>query len=83
MYCLQETKEHIEMIKQHMGSWCKVFIFVIMSHGGKGHVEGTDGNPLYVDEDIITPFDGNHCPVLKGIPKVFLIQACRGKRMCS
>ena len=51
-----------------------------MSHGGNGNVLGVDGEPVYIDDDIITPFDGNHCPSMVGNPKVFIIQACRGQR---
>ena len=30
-------------------------------------------------DDIINAFKGDNCPALNGIPKWFIIQACRGK----
>lgn len=57
-----------------------VFILCVLAHGGKDHVVAVDGEPIHIDHDIIRPFDGNNFPELQGKPKVFLVQACRGKR---
>ncbi|XP_016342160.1 caspase-8-like [Sinocyclocheilus anshuiensis] len=55
------------------------FVCCILSHGIKEGVCGTDGAVISVDE-IREPFNGNNCQRLAGKPKLFVIQACRGKR---
>lgn len=55
------------------------FVCCILSHGEKEGVCGTDGALISVDE-IREPFNGNNCQRLAGKPKLFFIQACRGKR---
>ncbi|XP_078499123.1 caspase-9 isoform X2 [Lissotriton helveticus] len=59
-------------------------VVVILSHGCEtrhiqlpGGVYGTDGAPVPV-ERVVTYFDGQHCPTLRGKPKLFFIQACGG-----
>lgn len=51
----------------------------ILSHGENGNVYGTDGVLVPV-EDITGYFSGSKCPSLVGKPKVFILQACRGKK---
>uniref|UniRef100_A0A672KLC7 Caspase-8 n=1 Tax=Sinocyclocheilus grahami TaxID=75366 RepID=A0A672KLC7_SINGR len=55
------------------------FVCCILSHGIKEGVCGTDGAVISVDE-IREPFNGKNCQRLAGKPKLFFIQACRGKR---
>ncbi|KTF83213.1 hypothetical protein cypCar_00048743 [Cyprinus carpio] len=55
------------------------FVCCILSHGIKEGVCGTDGAVISVDE-IREPFNGNNCQRLASKPKLFFIQACRGKR---
>ncbi|XP_026111544.1 caspase-8-like [Carassius auratus] len=55
------------------------FVCCILSHGIEKGVCGTDGAVISVDE-IREPFNGNNCQRLTGKPKLFFIQACRGKR---
>jgi len=40
---------------------------------------GSDGRVVYNDEDILDKFTEQSCPALKGRPKLFFFQACRGK----
>uniref|UniRef100_X1YZC9 Caspase family p20 domain-containing protein n=1 Tax=Capitella teleta TaxID=283909 RepID=X1YZC9_CAPTE len=54
-----------------------IFVAVIMSHGSKNCVYGTDGKSVQIEE-IIDIFNGTKCPKLKDTPKVFFIQACQG-----
>ncbi|XP_036412129.1 caspase-22 [Colossoma macropomum] len=54
------------------------FVCCVLSHGEKNGVNGTDMK-LCPMKDILSPFDGKNCPSLAGKPKVFFIQACRGK----
>ena len=55
----------------------------IISHGREGHLsEGSHiltANALYIpSEDVIRYFSNKSCPNLKGKPKIFLFQFCRG-----
>ncbi|KAK4471826.1 hypothetical protein MN116_004608 [Schistosoma mekongi] len=53
------------------------FACVILSHGDEGGlIYATDGS-IPVDR-IIAPFRGDQCSDLRGKPKLFFIQACRG-----
>eukprot|EP00731_Ephydatia_muelleri_P014377 Em0008g97a len=57
-------------------------IIAVLSHGDEGVLYGTDSiagskSSLKVEE-LGTYFDSNGCPSLKGKPKVFILQACRG-----
>ena len=56
-----------------------MFLFVMMSHGGPGFIESSDGQEMWIEDDIVEPFDGNNCKKLKNKPKVFIIQSCRGQ----
>ena len=54
------------------------FVCCILSHGTEGHVYGTDGEKVSLH--VLTRImDAKHCPTLYGKPKVFFLQACRGK----
>lgn len=55
------------------------FVCVILSHGSKDGINGTDDELIKV-EAITSLFRRDECPSLEGKPKVFLIQACRGSR---
>ncbi|KAH3855654.1 caspase-7-like [Dreissena polymorpha] len=57
------------------------FVAVLLSHGEEGKICGTDG--IIELEEIFQYFKGAHCPTLAGKPKVFFIQACRGKEFDS
>ena len=50
----------------------------ILTHGTKGKLCGTDGDLVPV-KDITQLFNGHQCPSLIGKPKIFFIQACRGR----
>nr|AYK02335.1 caspase-3 [Haliotis diversicolor] len=54
------------------------FVCVILTHGEEDMVHGTDG-PVEVTK-LLAPFKGDRCPALAGKPKLFFIQACRGKQ---
>ena len=53
-------------------------VVAILSHGENGNVYGTDGVLISV-EKITGYFRGTKCPSLSGKPKIFILQACRGK----
>lgn len=55
-----------------------LFIF-ILSHGSEHGIYGTDGFEVYLESEIISCFDNHNCKAMIGKPKVFVIQACRGR----
>lgn len=55
------------------------FICCILSHGVKGAVLGIDREPLCIKQ-ILRTFKATNQSTLTGKPKVFLIQACQGKK---
>ncbi|KAI1883549.1 hypothetical protein AGOR_G00232730 [Albula goreensis] len=52
------------------------FVCVLLSHGGKGTIMGTD-HPTSLQK-LTSLLTAERCPSLKGKPKLFFIQACRG-----
>ena len=57
-----------------------VFFLIILSHGGEGDVVyGTDGMEVEVHQ-LKELFYATKCPSLAEIPKIFMIDACRGSR---
>ena len=54
------------------------FVFILMSHGGnRDCILGVQGRRTSV-ENLMVEFQARNCPSLKGKPKVFIIQTCRG-----
>lgn len=62
--------------KDHSEADC--FVIVILSHGDEGVIYGTNGTTKI--ESLTYHFKGDVCPTLAGKPKLFFIQACRGRR---
>ena len=56
---------------------CNSAVVVLMSHGNTGYIYGIDDEKVKI-KDIQEEFDVKKCPNLKGKPKLFFIQACRG-----
>eukprot|EP00057_Strongylocentrotus_purpuratus_P005939 XP_011660413.1 PREDICTED: uncharacterized protein LOC105436511 [Strongylocentrotus purpuratus] len=54
-------------------------VLVLMSHGEKRGIYGTDLEVVTIQE-IKSKFSGRQCPALLGKPKMFFIQACRGRK---
>ena len=52
-------------------------IVAIFSHGQHGTVSTADGRKIET-EWILQQFNNANCPALRGKPKIFLFQACRG-----
>lgn len=73
LYCLQEKEDHTNY---------SCFVSVILSHGEREGVCGVDYNKdqpeVLRTEDFVDVMD--HCPTLRGKPKVFFTQACRGSK---
>ncbi|XP_059690801.1 caspase-3 [Gavia stellata] len=54
------------------------FVSIISSHGEEGVIFGCDSEPVKLSR-IFQILSSEKCPVLTEIPKIFFIQACRGK----
>lgn len=55
-------------------------IVCISSHGSDaGKIISSDCRELDLEQDILRRFNNEYCPKLKGKPKFFIIQACRGE----
>lgn len=52
-------------------------VLVILSHGRHGLVAAADGRELET-EWVLRQLNNDGCPALKGKPKLFIFQACRG-----
>ena len=92
-HCTNLTKrETISILRQaqnldHSDSDC--FMFVVSTHGlempnpraqGKlDHVLVCSDDQLIFTSNILEMFSDKNCPTLKNKPKIFFIQACRGK----
>ena len=65
--------------RRHTGA----FFLIILSHGtiAKGNevIMGTDSKPVTMN-DIESSFHATKCPTLRKMPKIFLIDACRGNQ---
>lgn len=73
---MQQVAE--EFAAKDHSEYC-VFVCFLMSHGGDhGILEGVRGRAIRI-EDITTEFTSSRCPSLANKPKLFIIQACRGK----
>uniref|UniRef100_A0A8C5Q2V7 Caspase-8 n=1 Tax=Leptobrachium leishanense TaxID=445787 RepID=A0A8C5Q2V7_9ANUR len=70
---LQTIQDYSE--QTHENSDC--FICVILSHGNRGVIYGTDGESVAILK-LTSGFKKSKCPSLAGKPKVFFIQACQG-----
>ena len=56
------------------------FVLIVMSHGGdKDCIFSVDNDSISVRQ-LMKEFQAERCPSLKGKPKIFIIQTCRGSR---
>lgn len=55
-------------------------VVVLMSHGQNNGILDKNGKVVNIKEDIYPLFSDEKCHALKGKPKLFFIQACRGDK---
>lgn len=76
-----QIKSLIDVVSQNKKHWdADAFALIILSHGKKGVIVGSDNNYVRIHKDLIEPFNNAKCPALSGKPKMFFIQACRGQQ---
>ncbi len=78
------TKDMIrlfEEVKLRDHSAYDSFICCILTHGESGRVFGADSSSVLI-ETLTGELCAASCPSLKGKPKIFFIQACRGNLKC-
>ena len=71
------VRDMAKKINENQGSCC--FVCCIMTHGAMGKIYGSDCKHLEI-RNITDFFKEGNCPALAGKPKLFFIQACRGKK---
>ena len=55
-------------------------VVAILSHGENGSIICTNGEKVLI-EDILSKFNNREAPPLKGKPKFFIFQSCRGLKI--
>lgn len=72
LYCIDE------LTKQDFSSYASLVV-CILSHGEEEVVYGVDGTSLNINK-LKYKFNSNDCPTLNGKPKIWIIQACQGRK---
>ncbi|CAL1614289.1 unnamed protein product [Knipowitschia caucasica] len=75
----KQIETELEKVSNQDHSKNASFVCMILSHGNEDGIFGTD--KLITLEDITKYFKGDKCKTLVGKPKLFFIQACRGKKL--
>ena len=70
-----------EGIKRRDHSHYDSFVCCILTHGESGKIIGADSTPIVIDT-LTDQLCAANCSQLKQKPKIFFIQACRGKLKC-
>jgi len=76
----RETLRKLDEIQEMAGvKRASMMVVCILSHGrDQGKIISTDGQSIDIEIDVLRKFNNDYCPELKGKPKFFIIQACRG-----
>ncbi|NWY50993.1 CASP3 protein, partial [Chionis minor] len=75
------AKEIQELYQQESRSeHGEYFVSIISSHGAEGFIFGCDSEPVQLSR-IFQILSSKKCPALTKIPKIFFIQACRGREL--
>ena len=74
----QQMLKIMQDMSQRDHSQYDSFVCCILSHGKEGQIYGTDSRMVPVDE-ITKHLNADSCPTLASKPKLFFLQACRGK----
>ncbi|XP_077535220.1 uncharacterized protein LOC144147060 [Haemaphysalis longicornis] len=58
-------------------------VVILMSHGLEGVIYGSDDEKVHLERDVYERFNNEKCRALQGKPKLFFVQACRGREWDS
>lgn len=75
----KEVLKTLKIWSEEKYSDCDCLVVVVMTHGDPHNLYAKDS--CYPVESLWVNFIGNRCPSLIGKPKMFFIQACRGKAL--
>ncbi|XP_077498803.1 caspase-7-like isoform X2 [Amblyomma americanum] len=77
----KDIKEELKKLGEEDYRNYDCFVCCFLTHGtDKDTLYASDGNRVSVD-DVMAPFHGDKCRSLRGKPKLFFIQACRGGKL--
>lgn len=74
--------EELDEFQQTIDNWeepVSCAFVVLMAHGEEGLLKGEDEKMVRL-EDLFEVLNNKNCKALRGKPKVYIIQACRGGR---
>ncbi|KAL6039043.1 hypothetical protein STEG23_007173, partial [Scotinomys teguina] len=77
----EQFLEELENFQQTIDNWeepVSCAFVVLMAHGEEGLLEGEDEKMVRL-EDLFEVLNNKNCKALRGKPKVYIIQACRGE----
>ena len=78
----REIRENLTKISKIDHTKFDCLLVAILTHGDDGNLYGTDNKPIAL-KNLTELFHGKSCPSLVGKPKIFIVQACRGKEKDS
>ncbi|PNF30631.1 hypothetical protein B7P43_G06128 [Cryptotermes secundus] len=77
-----DIKEAISALAKEDHSDADCLAVIVLTHGEReGRLVPRDSGVFYNVEMLWKPFTADKCPSLAGKPKLFFIQACRGKKL--
>ncbi|XP_028716173.1 caspase-14 [Peromyscus leucopus] len=77
----EQFLEELDKFQQTIDDWeepVSCAFVVLMAHGEEGLLEGEDEKMVRL-EDLFEVLNNKNCKALRGKPKVYIIQACRGE----
>ena len=80
-YTSQEILDTLAQVAMGDLSNTEMFAVAFSTHGDQGdYLYGRDNTSFSLYKQVISLFRINNCPTLKGKPKLFFVQACRGDK---
>ncbi|XP_048196841.1 caspase-14-like [Perognathus longimembris pacificus] len=77
----QQFLDEMKTFQETLDSWeepVSCAFVVLMAHGDEGLLKGVDEEMVKLD-DLFEALNNKNCEALRGKPKVFIMQACRGE----